>query len=251
MNNKLSPILTLTLALAIALTGIAAAPAASTQALDCPICNPDLSGYTGSLSADEIHGLLLALNDEYHAYAVYGQVVSDFGANAPFANIQNSEQTHINALLSLFNLYSVPVPANPWLGKVPSFASITDACVAGADAEIANLNLYTKLFETTGRQDILNVYQSLQWASDQKHLPAFQSCASGTTQPGTGLGQGGSGRGGNGRGNNNQVWNNGSTASQSGNQSANSNPGYGAGASQATQRNTPWWAGIYNWLFGQ
>jgi hypothetical protein len=121
-----------------------------------------LSGYTGSLSADEIHGLLLALNDEHHAYAVYGQVVSDFGANASFANIQNSEQAHINALLSLFNLYGMPVLANPWLGKIPFFASITDACVAGADAEIDNRDLYTKLAEITGRQDILNVYQTLQ-----------------------------------------------------------------------------------------
>jgi hypothetical protein len=277
MKNKLSPIFTLLMALAIALTGIAAAPApaASAQGLDCPICNPDLSGYTGPLSKDEIHGLLLALNDEYHAYAVYGQVVSDFGANAPFANIQNSEQAHINALISQFNLYSVPVPANPWLGKIPSFASVTAACAAGVDAEIANRDLYTSLFQSTERAGIVNVYQSLQWASDQKHLPAFQSCASGMTQPGGGLGQG---RGGNGRGNN-PTWNNAVETVQPGVVQGNGNPGYGtnnvqpgivpgngnrgndanipqaaatpANGNPGSGANAPWWAGIYNWLFGQ
>jgi hypothetical protein len=263
MNMRPTFITSLFVALAVALTGMAAAPmpAVQPQSIDCPICNPDLSGYTGPLTADEINGLLLALNDEYHAWAVYGQVVTDFGATAPFANIQGSEQTHINALISLFDAYGVPVPQNPWIGQVPSFASVTEACAAGVQAEIANRDLYTRLYETTTRADIERVYQMLQSASEQRHLPAFQACADGTLQPGGGLGAGGAagqGRGGAqngyGRGNNGMWDAPGAGRAQPVMPYANPAPGYRGNTPQTAAGqggNAPWWAGIFNWLFGR
>ena len=144
----------------------------------CPMCNPDLSQYRGSLSATEINGLLLALNDEYHAWAVYQQVSADFGEVRPFANIIASEATHITRLETLFTTYGVPLPAtNPWVGQAPRFASVSAACTGGVDAEIVNVNLYTRLMDSTTRADILLVYQQLQAASRDSHLPAFQRCA--------------------------------------------------------------------------
>lgn len=144
---------------------------------DCPICDFDMSTYDGPLTAVEVNGLLLALNDEYHAWAIYDQVIQDFGAVRPFTNIKRSEAQHIASLEALFVTYDVPIPANPWPGDVPSFTSTTAACQAGVDAELLNRDLYTQLYQTTGRTDIIWVYERLQAASENNHLRAFQRCA--------------------------------------------------------------------------
>lgn len=154
-----------------------AAKAQTNDALDCPICDFDMSNYDGPLTADEVHGLLLALNDEYHAWAVYDQVLQDLGAVRPFTNIKRSEAQHIAALQQLFVQYDVPMPSNPWPGNVPSFASRTAACQAGVDAELLNRDLYDTLYATTERADIIWVYEQLQKASENNHLRAFQRCA--------------------------------------------------------------------------
>lgn len=142
----------------------------------CPICDFDYSSYTGPLTADEVNGLLLALNDEYHAWAVYGQVITDFGQIRPFTNIQRAEQNHINALVRLFNLYELSIPANPWVDAVPSFETVGAACQTGYEAEIINAELYAVLFASTERPDIEQVYSALQQASNEGHLPAFERC---------------------------------------------------------------------------
>jgi hypothetical protein len=147
-----------------------------TELLDCLICDVDET-YDGPLSLQEVEALLKALNDEYHAWAVYEQVVQDFGQVKPFVNIQRSEEKHIAALLRLFDKYDVPVPENVWIGNVPSFDNVQDACAAGVDAEIANVALYDEIFSTTDRDDILTVYEALQRASQDSHLPAFERCA--------------------------------------------------------------------------
>ncbi|MCB0032756.1 MAG: hypothetical protein KDE51_01955 [Anaerolineales bacterium] len=162
---------------------VAANPAAEAQPISqtveftpCPICDFDYSSYTGPLTADEVNGLLLALNDEYHAWAVYGQVITDFGQIRPFTNIQRAEQNHINALVRLFNLYELPIPANPWIGAVPSFETVGAACQTGYEAEVINAELYAVLFASTERPDIEQVYSALQQASNEGHLPAFERC---------------------------------------------------------------------------
>jgi len=160
--------------LALSLPGMALAGAEPTP---CPICSADVTQYTGPLSLPEVEGLLLALSDEYHAWAVYDQVIQDFGRIRPFVNIVRSESTHISALLGLFHTYDVPIPENPWLGNVPSFDSVPLACTAGAEAEIANVALYDEILASTSRPDILTVYKALQTASQTKHLSAFERCA--------------------------------------------------------------------------
>jgi hypothetical protein len=92
-------------------------------------------------------------------------------------NIKLSETQHIEALQKLFVAYDLPVPGNLWVDRVPSFDSVKDACATGVEAEIANVGLYTELFASTEREDILRVYTSLQRASNEKHLPAFERCA--------------------------------------------------------------------------
>lgn len=151
---------------------------AETLLEDCPICEvPD--DYSGPLSYEEVQGLLLALNDEYHAQAVYEQVLADHGDVTPFVNIRHAEINHADRLIALFGVYGLEVPENPWLGAVPSFDTVAAACAAGVDAEIVNATLYDYLYSTTDRADIVSVYERLQAASNDRHLPAFERCGTG------------------------------------------------------------------------
>ena len=139
------------------------------------------------LTQGEIRALHEALDDEYQAWTTYDQVIADFGEVRPFINIRDAEGRHIEALRTLFSRYGLPLPANPWPGKVPRYASVREACEAGVVAEVANGALYERLLSSTQRADILEVFRNLQEASQQRHLAAFQRCAQRTA--------GGGGRG--------------------------------------------------------
>jgi hypothetical protein len=117
------------------------------------------------------------LDDEYKAWSVYEQVISDFGAVRPFANIQRAEENHIAALEALLDGYGLDVPENEWPGNVPSFSTLTEACDAGVQAEIDNAALYDQLFVMVENPNVIRVLTSLQRASLTKHLPAFERCA--------------------------------------------------------------------------
>lgn len=155
----------------------------------CPICDLDFTNYKGELSKQEIDGLLLALNDEYHAAAAYDRVNADLGDPMPFVRIVEAERRHAGLLIGLLRRYGVEVPDNPWLDRAIGYSSVADACKAGVEGEIANRELYERLFATTRRPDILDVYRRLQRASEENHLPAFQRCAAGGGQ-GPGYGRG-------------------------------------------------------------
>jgi hypothetical protein len=129
-----------------------------------------------TLSESEIAALNAALDDEHHAWATYDQVIRDFGLVRPFSNIRDAEARHIDALLGLFERFGLPVPANPWPGRVERYPTLHDACVAAVAAEIANAALYERLLASTTRPDILAVFGNLQEASQQRHLRAFQRC---------------------------------------------------------------------------
>jgi hypothetical protein len=131
----------------------------------------------GTLAKTEIRALNEALDDEYRAWAAYDQVIADFGEVRPFSNIREAEARHIDALSVLFARYGLPMPENPWPGRVARYASLQAACEAGVAAEIENGALYERLLASTGRPDILTVFRNLQEASQQRHLPAFRRCA--------------------------------------------------------------------------
>lgn len=130
-----------------------------------------------NLSDTEINALNEALDDEYHAFAAYNQVIADFGEVPPFVNIRDAEARHIEALLALYKHYGLPIPQDTWPGKVERYASLQDACKAGVAAEIANTEVYERLLKATHRVGILTVFRNLRDASQQRHLPAFQRCA--------------------------------------------------------------------------
>ncbi|MDD2224285.1 MAG: hypothetical protein PHF42_12710 [Pseudomonas sp.] len=141
------------------------------------------------LTDAEFNALHEALDDEYQAWSIYDQVITDFGEVRPFINIRDAEARHIEALRTLYIRYGVPIPENPWLGKVERYTSVQAACEASVAAEVANGELYDQLFKTELRPDILKVLRNLQQASLERHLPAFQRCGGGGGGRGQGMGQ--------------------------------------------------------------
>jgi hypothetical protein len=131
------------------------------------------------LSESETEALHMALEDEYKAWSVYDQVIADFGQVRPFTNIRRAEENHIAALVALFQRYGLDVPISDWPGQVPTFDTLGQACEAGVQAEIDNAALYEQLFSMVDNPDIIQVFTALQQASQTKHLPAFDQCASG------------------------------------------------------------------------
>lgn len=148
------------------------------------------------LTEVEINALHEALEDEYQAWSIYDQVIADFSEVRPFINIRDAEARHIEALRTLYTRYAVPMPENTWVGKIERYSSVQEACEAAVAAEIANGDLYERLFQNELRADILVVLRNLQQASLERHLPAFQRCAQGGGGQGGGQGAGrGAGQG--------------------------------------------------------
>lgn len=173
-------------------TPVATATPAGVSENECKICSFEFAAYKGDLKNEEVNGLLLALNDEYLAIATYEQVNKDHSSPRPFVNIVEAEKRHAEQLKQLFVKYGVTIPENPWTGNAPKFANISEACKAGVAGEIRNRDLYTKLFRSTERKDIIDVYKYLQRASEENHMPAFERCGGGG---GRGPGGRGPGRG--------------------------------------------------------
>ncbi len=133
---------------------------------------------SGALVEDITLALKLAIDDEQKALATYKKVIEDFGEVRPFINIIRAEQRHIDALLPFFVKYDIEVPENPYVGNVEGFASIQEACQAGVDAEVANVQLYDRIFDlAVGDANLMVVFENLQAASQENHLPAFKRCA--------------------------------------------------------------------------
>ena len=131
----------------------------------------------GPLSDSEIEALTRALDDEHKALATYQDVLDRLGQVRPFTNIAQAEQTHIDALVALFERYDLPLPEDRWDGLVTDFGTVKEACEGGVQAEVENVALYDELFSMVGHDGIVQVFTRLQVASQEQHLPAFERCA--------------------------------------------------------------------------
>jgi len=160
--------------------------------------DPRLSENPVTLEAPVRDAILIALDDEYNAEAVYAATLDKFGADVrPFCNIINAERRHQAALFKLMETYNIPVPANGYLtGDKPIDAipdTLQEACAVGVSAEIENARLYDEdlLPTVAAHADITRVFMALSGASTNNHLPAFKRCADGGGQGrGKGGGQG-------------------------------------------------------------
>jgi len=134
------------------------------------------SSTTSALDAPTLAAVRSALQDEYHASAVYTAVMNQFGPILPFVNIERAERQHASSLAALLSARGLPVPGAEPLSVVPSFSSASAACAAAAEAEVSNIALYDRLLTSSAPSDVRRVFEYNRRASVDNHLPAFERC---------------------------------------------------------------------------
>ncbi len=132
---------------------------------------------SSALSTATASALDSAIDDEYKARAFYDAVIERFGPVRPFVPIRDAETRHIEALVGLYNTYSLAAPSDPHAGNLDAPDSVQEACQMAVDAEIANAALYDEILEGVTEQDVITVFERLRDASLYNHLPAFQRCS--------------------------------------------------------------------------
>jgi hypothetical protein len=129
------------------------------------------------LTSELQSALQLALLDERHAQAIYEHVLADHGTVMPFANIVRAEGQHATAIEGLYRNRGLTVPTvTVPTADVPRFATLSAACAASADAEIANIALYDQFLQLSLPNDVRTVFTNNRRASVDNHLPAFTRC---------------------------------------------------------------------------
>lgn len=143
------------------------------------------------LAPAEITALHDALDSARRALATWRQVLEEHGEVSPFASIVDAQSRHVAALERLFRAHGLPVPPDPWPGRVPRFASRQEACRAGVAAAEAHADLSERLLDSTRRADLLTVFRTMQTAWEERHLPALRRCAESgpRSPPGSGGGR--------------------------------------------------------------
>jgi hypothetical protein len=136
------------------------------------------------LSSETSAALVMAINDEYKARTTYQAVLDKFGSVTPYANIVQSEATHIAALERLFNAYELPIPPDTYAGNIQAPVTLKDAAQTGIEAEKANVAMYDNFLTYVQEPDVRVVFARLRSASQVKHLPAFQNALSRNTDTG-------------------------------------------------------------------
>lgn len=141
-------------------------------------CNDDKSALSPSLSPEIQKALNATIEDEYKAQITYRRILNDFGSQTkPFSNILNAEIKHADAIANLLNNYNLTVPTNTFsVVDMPAFSTVRDACAAGANAEIENIELYDTFLKLDLPSDVRNVFENNRRASLENHLPAFNAC---------------------------------------------------------------------------
>ena len=128
------------------------------------------------LTSQEADALERAILEEYGAYNLYQYIANTYDYGDLFAQIAQSEQQHISALIRQAEKYGMVVPENPGLTNPPVFTSQEEACQAGVAAEQQDADLYDELMLLTDKADLERVFTRLQTASLESHLPAFEAC---------------------------------------------------------------------------
>jgi hypothetical protein len=137
-----------------------------------------------TLTVEESADLQFMREEERLARDVYRTLYAEWGVRV-FNNISQSEQKHMDAILSLLNKYSIEDPAieaalfsDPQLQELFDLLvangtqSLLDALMVGALIEEVDIEDIAEAMERTDKTDLLAVYGSLMSGSEN-HLRAF------------------------------------------------------------------------------
>jgi len=143
-------------------------------------------GDAGILTPADEAGLLFMREEEKLARDVYLVLFDKWGLRV-FANIAQSEQRHMDAVLYLLGKYGLDDPArDPGVFQDPDLqilydelvakgeTSLVDAIEVGVLIELTDIEDIETLIKQTKKKDIIQVYSNLLDGSNS-HLDAFES----------------------------------------------------------------------------
>lgn len=118
--------------------------------------------------------LVYALEDEFAARNEYDYILTTFDVTNPFSNIILSEETHIDLLLPMFDIYDIEIPADRSSEHLIELDSLQETFETGVLAEELNIAMYNLFLEQDDLPaDLVDVFTKLRDASIN-HLEAFQ-----------------------------------------------------------------------------
>ncbi|WP_271440000.1 ferritin-like domain-containing protein [Pontixanthobacter luteolus] len=174
-------------------------PLAAALALSAPACSTPAESAPAATDAEALE---LALADEYLAEATYTAVLKKFGDVRPFSNIISAERHHADLVKAEMDRLGLEYsPGNDLIGQIEAPETLLSACETGVTAEEENIALYDRLLPGIVDPQVRETLTKLQWASRERHLPAFERCVARGGQAGQGAGQGRGFGGGPGRNN--------------------------------------------------
>ncbi len=169
--------LTTLIILVIAVANLIGCSSSSSSPTEPSPLNVSTTTTSSALSATTASALNSAINDEYKARAFYDAVIDKFGPIRPFVPIRDAETRHVEALVGLYNVYSLSAPSDPHAGQLEAPDSVQEACQMAVTAEIDNAALYDEILSGVTEEDVIMVFERLQAASLDNHLPAFERCS--------------------------------------------------------------------------
>lgn len=117
--------------------------------------------------------LTYAAQDEYLARAEYAAVIEEFNVTRPYSNILKSEETHLEYLKSIHEIYKLEFPNDDSSAQLVIPTSLLAAAKTGVQAEIDNIAMYEQFLSYDLPEDIRNVFVTLMNGS-KNHLTAYQ-----------------------------------------------------------------------------
>lgn len=138
--------------------------------------SPEGYGAKGALADTELtisDMLLYAAQDEYLAHGEYAAIIEKFGSQTPYANIIESEESHLSALRELYAAYGMTFPEDTSAEHLIVPESLQEAAQTGVQAEIDNIAMYERFLTFDLPDSIRDVFEFLKTAS-QSHLSAFE-----------------------------------------------------------------------------
>ena len=149
----------------------------STVALQLQDTVQDIGGYPYEEVSDaELSALHEALDNEYHALALYREAAIDFGKQQPFGALAAAEEDHVVMLLSIHERYDLPIIDDLWTGTIKPYSSVLAACQDAQQLEQDSLTSYGELLSEVDNQDITAVFKGIQRAALDAFIPALASC---------------------------------------------------------------------------
>jgi|LGOV01.1.fsa_nt_gb hypothetical protein len=118
--------------------------------------------------------LTYAMQDEYLAHNEYTEILNMYGDIAPFNRIVLAEESHIDALKTVFQNQGIEIPEDTSSEHLIIPNSLKEALETGVQAEIDNIEMYTIFLNQEIPEDVKTVFKSLKTASES-HLKAFQN----------------------------------------------------------------------------